>query len=50
MVLVIEEILASKTLRAKHLHILVFEHNSILYRCSMQALYRALILTLYTLM
>lgn len=26
-------------LRAEHLHILVFEHNSILYRCSMRALY-----------
>ena len=36
----IEEILASKrVLRAKYLPTLVFEHSSILYRCSMQALY-----------
>ena len=36
----IEEILASKrVLSAKYLRSLVFEHSSILYRCSMQALY-----------
>ena len=36
----IEEILApERVLRVKHLRTLVFEHSSILYRCSMQALY-----------
>ena len=36
----IEEILApERVLRVKHLRTLVFEHSSILYRCSVQALY-----------